>query len=130
MATKGFEVMKLAIVGSRTFTDKAFMMKQLMEWKVEYGSDLAVVSGGAKGADSIAESLAWFMDIPVIIYKPDWKKFGKQAGYLRNVKIVEAADALLAFYGPEGESKGTAHSVSLARQKGIPVSIFYQQEGT
>lgn len=121
----------IAIVGSRTFTDFPMMQKAWRElmWDHSWSdSRCRIVSGGAEGADKLSEQLGVTLDIPLLIHPAQWSLYGRSAGYRRNELIVNDADVLLAFYGPEGETKGTAHSVSLARARGIPVHIYYQEK--
>lgn len=73
-----------------------------------------VVSGGARGADTLGEKWARSKNIPVTIYKPDWIKHGKAAGPIRNRDIIERATHVLAF--PSRKGKGTQHSLSLAEK--------------
>jgi hypothetical protein len=76
-----------------------------------------IVSGGAKGADSLAEIYAEKYQLPLIVFKPDWQKYGRGAGIVRNREIIEAADMVVAFW--DGSSKGTASSLKFAKSKGI-----------
>lgn len=119
--------MRLAVVGSRTFTDYDMMDIVLSEMMDKHGKALVIVTGGAKGADKMAEFFAYRNGLQVQVYKPDWEKYGKSAGFRRNRLIVGDADMLLAFYGPDGETKGTASSIGIAREKGIPFFVFHQE---
>ncbi|MGP1493722.1 MAG: SLOG family protein [Streptobacillus sp.] len=112
--------MKLAIIGSRTFTDIE------LAWSTYKNLPFLdqvthIVSGGAKGADSIAELLAKWSGKEMIVYYPDWDKYGKQAGFIRNRLIINDSDCVLAFW--DLKSKGTLNSIQLATKKGIPVHI-------
>ena len=100
--------MILAVVGSRWFSDYSRMKRVLSEYSIK-----KIVSGGAQGADSLAERYAKENSIPVLKYIPDWSK-GKSAGIKRNVKIVDDAEGVVAFW--DGASPGTKHSVDLARK--------------
>lgn len=112
---------KLAIVGSRDFTDYDFLCRKIEEnFKIE---DLAfIVSGGCRGTDSLAEKFAKDNSIETIIYKPDWNAFGKKAGPMRNTLIVNECTHMIAFLSPD--SIGTRDSINKAKKKGInPVII-------
>lgn len=82
-----------------------------------------IVTGGAAGADKIAASAARAYGVGLLLHLPDWYTHGKAAGPIRNELIVRDADALVAWW--DGQSKGTAHSIALARKKGIPVTVHY-----
>lgn len=87
-----------------------------------------VVSGGATGADWWAESSAREYNVGRIIYAAHWDKYGASAGPIRNTKIVNDADVLLAFYSDKSKSRGTKDSVTKARNKGI--LVFEYDEAT
>ena len=55
------------------------------------------------------------MDIKLSTSPADWDLDGKSAGFKRNVKMAEYADALVAFW--DGESKGTKHMIETAKEK-------------
>lgn len=115
--------MKIAVVGSRDFKDKEFVCQIISERFImccDYRATL--VSGGARGVDSIAEEFANAHLIKTIIFKPDWDKYGKSAGFIRNKLIIDEADMVLAFWN--GSSKGTKHSIDLAIKAGKPLNIY------
>ena len=64
-----------------------------------------IVSGKARGADSLGEVYALDHGITVAEFPADWDKFGKSAGHVRNQQMADYADILVAFW--DGESKGT-----------------------
>jgi len=112
---------KLAIIGSRTFNDysilKLFVLKSVNLNKFD-----TIVSGGAKGADTLAEKFAEEFNLDMEVYLPDWNQNGKIAGFLRNQTIIDNADAVIAFV--VNKSKGTLDSIIKAKKKGIPVYIW------
>lgn len=115
--------MKLAIVGSRTFDDYD-KLKYYMEFIDGYNYKFElIVSGGAKGADALAKRFAAEHSISTATFLPDWNKYGKPAGYRRNKLIVDACDIVLAFW--DGKSKGTEHTISLAKKAKKPTFIIY-----
>ncbi len=110
--------MRVAIVGSRNFTDFGLMLEFLKE--VNLGVT-HIVSGGAAGADTLAERLAQDFSLPITIYPANWEKYGKRAGTLRNEQVINDCEAVVAFPGPE--SKGTRHATWFAQTKGIPTYV-------
>lgn len=66
--------MKVAIIGSRGFNDFLYF-----EIAMKNHTITEIVSGGAIGADTLAEQYAQQHNIPVKIFYPDWKKYGKIA---------------------------------------------------
>jgi len=110
--------MKVAVIGSRSFNDYDLLKKSLDEIK-----DITlIVSGGARGADTFGEKYADEKGIPKKIIKPDWKTYGKAAGFIRNKEIVSNSDIIVAFW--DGTSHGTAHSISIAEKQGKKVIII------
>lgn len=113
--------MKIAIVGSRSFDSYDEIESHLEQYK---GQATLVISGGAKGVDTFGERWAIKNSIPTLIFKPDWDKHGKSAGYLRNKDIVANADLVIAFW--DGTSKGTKHSIDIAKTSGKELRIIYK----
>lgn len=112
--------MKLAIIGSRGFNDYAWLKRVLT---FRFPVPELVVSGGAGGADSLAERWSEERGIKTLVLKPDWELHGKKAGFLRNLEIITACDEVLAFW--DGESKGTANSLGHAKKQKKPTTVIY-----
>ena len=88
---------------------------------------IRIVSGGARGADTLAERYAKENDYDIKVMKADWDRHGKSAGYKRNVEMHEEIKkaekcAVVCFW--DGESKGTAHNFDLARQAHTPLKVY------
>jgi hypothetical protein len=115
--------MIVAIVGGRGFSDLKIFNQGVYDFTKIHGLITKVVSGGAKGADTMAANFAKRFQIELIEFIPDWEKFGKSAGYRRNKDIVEASEAVIAFW--DGQSKGTKHSIDIAKSLGKIVHIVY-----
>ena len=109
--------MKLSIIGSRSFFDYTMLEKILNKEKIDI-----LVSGGAIGADSLGEQYAENNNIPTLIFKPDWKRFGRAAGFIRNKDIIDNSDKVIAFW--DGKSKGTLNSINLAKKQNKKVIIY------
>jgi len=114
--------MKLGVVGSRNFSDYPLMKKYLD--KIHSIEPItAIVSGGAAGADRLSEDWAGINNISKLVFYPDWKKFGKAAGYIRNQDIVKKSDKVIAFW--DGSSKGTQHTINICKKEGKKCKIVY-----
>jgi len=116
--------MKIAIIGSRDYPRPEFAKRKMISIieNLQYNLDVMIISGGARGIDSIADDVADITGISIKIFKPDWDKYGKRAGYIRNKLIIDEAEKVLAFW--DGKSKGTKHSIDLAIKAGKPVNIY------
>ena len=106
--------MKVIVAGSRTFTDYN-KLKQSISDNFDISTITQIISGGATGADTLAEQFATENNIEPIILKPEWDKFGKSAGYRRNKDIIDNCDVVIAFWN--GESPGTKHSINIATKQ-------------
>lgn len=114
--------MKLAIVGSRDFSDYNFLKQNVLELMESHSFKFThIVSGGAKGADTLANRYADEKNIEMIVFKPDWKKYGKRAGFIRNTDIIETSDVIVAFW--DGKSTGTKDSIEKALNLNKQVTI-------
>jgi hypothetical protein len=83
-----------------------------------------IISGGAAGADSLAERYATYWDIQITVVKPDWEKHGKVAGFIRNQEMIDLVpDMVIAFW--DGKSKGTADIINRAKKAKIKTLIVY-----
>jgi len=124
--------MKVAVIGSRSFTDQKLLFSTLDE----IGGKTVIVSGGAPGADRLGERYAEANGLVKEIYKADWNnlkhpeavirfKHGRQydanAGFRRNKVIVDSADLVVAFW--DGNSRGTKHALDYARSQGKEIRI-------
>lgn len=116
------------IVGSRTYdnyetfskiVDKALSSKQNQE--------IIIVSGGAKGADQMAERYAKEHGYHLIVIEADWDNFGKKAGPIRNEQMHRFIShfpnrGALAFW--DGKSRGTATNFKLAEKYGNQIRVY------
>lgn len=108
--------MRTIIAGSRTITDYALVEKVIKESGFEITK---VISGMAKGVDTLGELWAHYNNIGCHLCPANWKKFGKSAGYIRNTEMAEIADALIVIIA--GESRGSTHMLKIATEKGLQV---------
>lgn len=85
--------MKIVIAGSRNITDINILLKAINLSGYKITSSDEIISGGAKGVDTLALIYAKKKNIPVTIFKPDWDKYGKSAGVIRNYEMAKYCDA-------------------------------------
>lgn len=117
--------MRVIVTGSRKLEDYA-AMREVFEDLFELTfpvEDVTIVHGGAKGADRIADDLAWDFGFRTVVYAADWDRYGKKAGPIRNQQmLVAGADLVLAF--PLADSRGTWDMVRRAEAAGVEVRVF------
>ena len=114
--------MRLLVTGSRNWANRKAVGRALYEAWTEAGSptDAVLVHGAARGLDSIAADIWSSKGLKVEAHSAKWDEFGKRAGILRNIEMVEqGADVCLAF--PIGASVGTRHCMRTAAAAGIRV---------
>lgn len=123
--------MRLAIVGSRTFNNKRIVENIIKEFANDY-KDLEIVSGGAKGADSLAEQVANDMGLKFTVFLPLFKRdktvpYNPKWFFERNKEIVDYSDMIVAIW--DFHSKGTEHAIKYARKKKKMLKIVCDSEG-
>lgn len=122
------EEVRLLITDSRQWTDRTELERVLWAQWLNCDSPMTIVHGDCpRGADRMARE--WCEQWPAISeerHPADWDTYGKSAGYRRNSEMVSlGADLCIAFVVP-GKSKGTQHTIDLARKAGIPVEEVFQ----
>ena len=115
---------KVIIAGSRGFSNYKLLREQCNKYLREKRKtcNIIIVSGNARGADSLGEKYVKDEGFDLEIYQAQWKKLGKQAGFRRNEQMAEVADALIAFW--DGESHGTKHMIDIMTNKGLPTKVI------
>jgi phosphoribosylpyrophosphate synthetase len=104
----------LAIIGSRSFHNYTYAKKEILKIIQDNKIPITkIISGGASGADKIAEIFASKFNIPIEVLSADWSK-GKQSGVIRNTDIINKSDYVIAFW--DGTSKGTLDSINKAKK--------------
>jgi len=106
--------MKLLIAGSRSTTD--FDLSPHVPEGVEL-----IITGGAKGVDTLAEVYARERGIPVLTVKPCYGKYGRAAPIRRDEEMVDMADGVLVIW--DGVSRGSKHTADYARKRGKPLTV-------
>ena len=124
--------MRVAIVGSRQYTNKRRIQEFIFKLKEKYGDELEIVSGGQKqGADGYAKKYALEFDTKYSEFPPahyaynqhcvlESYKYGKRYAvwnyHNRNKQIVEYSDKIAAFI-PKGKiSNGTMSTIKEAEK--------------
>lgn len=122
--------MKIAVIGSRNFTDYKRLTEELHRIIYEENENdfknVVIISGGAKGADSLGAKYAKDNHMKLIVHEADWKNlshpdariksnqygdYDANAGHRRNTLIINDADIVVAFHN---HSPGTANSLGKA----------------
>ena len=122
--------LRVIVAGTRTFTDQQLLYSTLDSILADYPEDkykIIIISGCAKGADSIAIQYAKDHDYEIKKFPAEWDKLGKSAGVRRNLQMAQYASdiyhqgLLVAFWN--GESPGTKNMIEVAKRYNLPVQI-------
>lgn len=112
--------MKVIIAGGREITDYELLLKAVLN----AGFDItAVVSGGAKGADSLGERFAEETGLELFKFPAHWEEYGRAAGPIRNETMAKFGDALIALW--DGKSRGTKNMIDRATAHGLKIHVEF-----
>jgi YspA, cpYpsA-related SLOG family len=129
----------IAVVGGRDFKDYDAMCEALAQLN---DKDVKIISGGANGADTLAERWANEHEKPFEAYQAEWdnfdlpgtvirkrqdgSKYNATAGLHRNKIVAEKCTHMIAFW--DGKSPGTRHAINTAAELGKKVKVIkYEQ---
>ncbi len=130
--------MRVLVCGGRNYNDYdelSFVLEDIAcEYSQEYKADenwlptdITIITGGATGADTLANKWAVTNWTQYKEYKADWNQYGKAAGAIRNQQMIDEGkpDLVIAFPG----GKGTKDMISRAKKAGIEVIEIKQGAG-
>ena len=112
---------KVIIAGGRDFNDYDLLKVKMNRILSNITDEIVVISGTARGADSLGEKYATEMGYKLEQYPANWNKYGKRAGYLRNKQMADVAHACVCFW--DSKSKGTKHMIDLANEKKLKLRV-------
>lgn len=95
----------LTAVMERTAKWSAKLAEALHNYEYDIGGrPIAVIHGGARGADWLAGEVAKALGYQVFVFHAGWEGLGKSAGPIRNQAVANAADYCIALPGGDGTS--------------------------
>ena len=132
--------MKIAIIGSRGYTNTKKIKDFVFKLKEKFGDELEIVSGGQKdGADGLAKKFALEFDMKYVEFPPQHYShnihcvkesfnYGKPYAvwnyFKRNKQIAEYSDYVVAFIPKGIKSNGTMDTVKHATEMNKKVIII------
>ncbi|WPH64848.1 hypothetical protein [Vibrio phage vB_VpaP_SJSY21] len=117
---------KVIVAGGRDFSNYMLLCSKLDKY-LGGNSNVEIVCGLAKGADLLGKRYALSRKLSIAEFPANWERYGKSAGYIRNDKMAQHSDVLIAFW--DGKSKGTKHMIDLAYKRNLEVHIIrYKKE--
>lgn len=140
--------MRIIVAGSRGITEYNVVRQVVLETIEKLGlegktSKVEIVSGGARGVDTLGERLAQEQGFGLKVFKADWGSinapgavikynqygaYNASAGYTRNCQMAEYAvqdeeqGVLVAIW--DGRSRGTKHMIDIAEERGLRVEKY------
>ena len=118
--------MRILITGDRDYTDGRLIGEILEKYQAE-GYD-TIIEGEARGADKLSRIEAERLGMQVIPIPAQWIKYGKKAGPLRNMEMLEyKPNLVIAFHDDLQNSKGTKHMIRIAKEAGLPVKLIQHE---
>ncbi|MDR1691816.1 MAG: DUF2493 domain-containing protein [Oscillospiraceae bacterium] len=110
--------MRVAIVGSRTLDERCYTV---LEESVPPGVS-EIVSGGAVGADRLAERFAAERNLILTVIRPDYKTYDRMAPLIRNSQIVAESDFTLILW--DGKSRGSLNVIMTCIRTNKPFRVM------
>ena len=128
--------MRLLVCGATYFTDYKFLHDELVRILTNRGYnltpfagqftpiDITIISGMAKGADTLAVKFAEHYGLPCLKFPADWARYGKGAGPVRNQQMLDEGkpDLIIAF--PMQSSRGTRDMIKRGLMEDVPVIVI------
>lgn len=111
--------MRVVVCGSRTWTDR----KSVRDRMVELPPGTEVITGAARGADTLADNYASELGLNRVIFPINWTGQGKAAGALRDRRMLDLGPDLVIAFRADGESRGTDDMIEECRKRGIPFEV-------
>lgn len=118
--------MRVVIAGSRSITDYSYFLSAIEAVNIISSND-EIVSGGAKGVDTLAKQYALDNKLVLCQFLPEYNKYpGRVAPLKRNEDMAEYGDVLIAIW--DGKSTGTGHMISQMKKRGKAVYIVKKED--
>ena len=114
-------ITKVVVAGGREFEDFDLLERKLNNILKDCDK-VEIVSGKAKGADTLGERYAKKYGHSIKAFPADWKTHGNAAGPIRNKQMAEYGDAVVCFW--DGKSTGTRSMINLAKDYGLQLRII------
>jgi len=125
----------LLVCGSRDWKDRGAIVDVFVVY-VAAEPDVRVVTGGARGADTIAHDYAMSIGLATKVMPADWDRLGKRAGYVRNEAMLDllverACDGhAVAVEAFTDGSPGTQHTIDGALRRALPLTVHRSAIGS
>lgn len=102
--------MRLLVYGGRDYTNRTFMVEVMQYIHEHYGPIRMVITGGAPGADTIADEIADDAGLQRVIYPANWNGQDKAAGAIRNSIMLAEGRPTHGLEFPGGTGTADMHA--------------------
>lgn len=130
---------KVIIAGSRSFSDYEYLKEKCNYILQNIKDQIIIVSGKAKGADTLGERYAKEKGYKILEFPADWdntydkprteisfkennRPYWTKAGLYRNGLMADEADALICFV--VNNSRGSLNMIKQAKERGLKVKVY------
>lgn len=113
---------KIIVAGSRDFFDYEFLKERLDNALKNITEEIEIVSGKAKGADTLGEQYAKERGYKIKEFPADWNGLGRKAGPLRNEEMAKYANACVVFR--KNFSRGSSDMINRAKNHLLKLKVY------
>lgn len=117
-------MIRLLICGGRHYTNYALIRQAVIDLGGKEAIEI-VIEGDQWGADKLGGRAGDELGIPVQPEPAEWKKFGNNAGPIRNQAMIDKWHPTYFLAFPDPGSRGTWDMVHRAEYHRIPGKIYY-----
>ena len=101
------------------------IVKATIAWRLsKFPKNAVILHGDAHGVDKWTDEIARGFGFKVIRVPADWAKYGKRAGLIRNVKMLDEHRPVIVVAVWNGKSTGTLHTLNEANKRSITTEIL------
>jgi hypothetical protein len=117
------EEYRVIIAGSSGFDDYTLFENKCNHFLSEKikTHNIIILSGTSYRISSIINWYSYEHNLITIPFDAEWGKYGQCAGNISNEKMINCADAVIAFW--DGKSKFTENLIDMAKSKGLPTVV-------
>lgn len=113
---------RIQITGGREYTDKDTIKRVLREYIPDY---CIIVHGDCSGADKLCGEVGTSLGFEVEVFPALWNKYGRAAGNLRNIQMLDNnPNIVLVFHPCLEKSKGTKHCATEAKKRNLLIKYY------
>ena len=116
---------RIVVFGSRDFNNYKLLETKLNYYLQGIKDEIIIVSGTARGADTLGELYAKNHGYQVEKYPAHWEEYGKKAGMIRNRLMAGHSDYAVGFW--DGKSRGTKGMIDICKELNVPLRVVRYQ---